>query len=289
MPEQLRRAVGPGKPNDRLDVRLIQRLLDRSTAMVGSMVPTTGVFDRETESAIFTYQRRVFRRPFPTGVISPGDETFWRLSETRPRRLLAGARGGIILAPVTGEMVLRDEDYLDAAKSLECEVRAIKAVAMNETKGGAFDERGRPVILFERHYFSRLTLRRYDGHYPTISRLESGGYSFPESDQWVRLQQAYALNPDAALKSTSWGIFQIMGINHAGAGFGTVEQFAVAMCQSARQQLDAFIEFIKADPHLLTSIRDKDWAAIARFFNGPGYADNHYDARLADNYSKATR
>lgn len=286
--EELRDAVGPGKGNHPNDVRLVQRLLDRNTGLVGRTITLTGEFDAATEVAILDFQRKVMRQAFPSGIISPGDETFWRLVETRPRRMLAGALGGIILAPFTGDPDFREDDFKDAAKSLGCEARSIKAVKAVESPFGPFDKAGRPTILFERHLFSQLTLRRYDGRYPMISNRLPGGYSFPERDQYVRLQQAYALNADAALKAASWGGFQILGMNHLAAGYRTVDQFVRAMCQSAVLQKDAFVSFIKADSRLLRGIREKDWALFARYYNGPAYAKNRYDTRLAEEYENAT-
>ena len=49
-----------------------------------------------------------------------------------------------------------------AANALGCEVAAIKAVAEVEAAGVGFHASGEPKILFERHWFSRLTKGRYD-------------------------------------------------------------------------------------------------------------------------------
>ena len=286
--EELQSAVGPGKPNRRDDVRIVQRLLDRNTVLVGGIVIITGTFDQSTANAIVNYQRRVMRQAFPTGVIMPRDETFWRLSETRPQRMLAGARGGILRAPFIGNGRLVEDDFIAASKALACEIRAIKAVTSVEAPRGAFDKMGRPTILFERHLFSRLTLRQYDGRYPFISNPVAGGYSFPELDEYVRLQQAYALNATAALKATSWGLFQILGANHVTAGFSTVDQFVQAMCRSAGEQLAAFVMFVRANPDMLSAIQEKNWAQFARYYNGPQYMRNHYDTKLAEKYAQAT-
>jgi hypothetical protein len=187
-----------------------------------------------------------------------------------------------------GDSVPSHDDLLDASKSLQCEIRTIKAIAMNETKFRSFDNMGRPIILFERHCFCKYTFRKYDSKFPFISNASPGGYSSPEPDQWVRLQHAYALDPSAAFKSASWGMFQTMGFNHPAAGYGTVEQFVRAMCQSAQLQLDAFVNFVKSNATLRSGMQHKNWAQIAYFYNGPGYAKNHYDTVLADHYNKAT-
>jgi len=64
---------------------------------------------------------------------------------------------------------LTEEDYSAAATQLKVEVAAIKAVAEVETTGNAFDEEGRPRILFERHYFHRLNAIPSPIHLPSRS------------------------------------------------------------------------------------------------------------------------
>ncbi|WP_373427998.1 N-acetylmuramidase domain-containing protein, partial [Chryseobacterium sp. WLY505] len=46
---------------------------------------------------------------------------------------------------------LTEQDYINAAKELGCEVSAIKAVSEVEAPKGGFQADGTPTILFERH------------------------------------------------------------------------------------------------------------------------------------------
>lgn len=97
--------------------------------------------------------------------------------------------------------------------------------------GSAFDDYGRPRILFERHYFPRLTQGRYDKRHPDISNSLAGGYG-KFSAQYGKLERAYVLDAVAALESASWGRFQIMGSNYRDAGFVSVQEFVLAKrCQ----------------------------------------------------------
>jgi hypothetical protein len=138
-------------------------------------------------------------------------------------------------SPVTG---LSDSDYSSAATSLGVEIAAIKAVADVETSGKAFDESGRPRILFERHYFHRLTSGKYSATHPDISNATAGGYG-KFSAQYGKLEQAFKLDPDAALSSASWGRFQIMGDNFRAAGFTSVRAFVLAMTSAESEHLKA--------------------------------------------------
>ncbi|WP_337926204.1 N-acetylmuramidase family protein [Lelliottia amnigena] len=165
-----------------------------------------------------------------------------------------------------------DADYQLAATSLSCEVAAIKAVAQTETGnyGSYFkfqsDDDYVPAILFERHHFSKYTHGAYDSQ-TDISNSDAGGYG-AISTQYPKLVRAYALNKRAALMSASWGKFQILGSNYAAAGYSSPEAFVMAMSESEKNQLKAFVAFIKFDATLLTSIRNKDWLTFARAYNG---------------------
>lgn len=179
-------------------------------------------------------------------------------------------------------------DYEDAARILGAEVAAIQAVAEVETVGAAFDDTGRPTILFERHIFHRETAGRYSTRHPDLSNPVPGGYG-RYSEQYVRLERAFRLDASAALKSASWGRFQIMGFNHARAGFSTVQRFVRAMAASERAHLLAFVAFVQSDPKALVAIRDKDWAEFAVRYNGKDYRKNSYDTKLEAAYQKFLR
>ncbi|QEE31281.1 N-acetylmuramidase family protein [Terriglobus albidus] len=200
---------------------------------------------------------------------------------------MAGAAGGLRLPYRTGDAKLADDDYKAAADDLCCEVRAIKAVTSVEAPRGAYDEFGRPTILFERHLFHRFTAGRHDRFAPDISNANRGGYG-KYAAQYDKLQRAYQLDATAALRAASWGAFQILGDNYAQAGFGTVDLFVTAMCQSIQQQLRAFVAFIKFSATLTQAIQNRNWATFARVYNGPAYKDNRYDTNLQGAYDAAT-
>lgn len=101
--------------------------------------------------------------------------------------------------------------------------------------------------------------------------------------EFARFEVAKGLDRNAAMLSSSWGAFQIMGFNYKSAGYSSVEEFVEAMHNSEANQLLAFVRFVKAqglDVHL----RSRDWAAFARGYNGPKYAVNKYDKRLKQAY-----
>jgi N-acetylmuramidase/Putative peptidoglycan binding domain len=159
----------------------------------------------------------------------------------------------------------------------------IWAVLAVETSGCGYLPDRRPQIRFERHIFHRLTGGRFDDG--DISDESAGGYGASGSHQYDRLARAIARDRAAALKSTSWGIAQILGENHMPAGFSTVEGMVAAMVASEDQQLAAWGSFLAATG-LAAPLKAHDWAAFARGYNGRNFAINKYDVRLNAEFQK---
>ncbi|MBP5090274.1 DUF3380 domain-containing protein, partial [Pseudomonas chlororaphis] len=76
-----------------------------------------------------------------------------------------------------------------------------------------------------------------------------------------------------------------MGFNYPACGFSTVRDFAEAHRAGADEQLAAFVQFIDRPP-FRDALRTKDWAVFAAAYNGPDYAKNQYNIRLATAYSQ---
>lgn len=186
---------------------------------------------------------------------------------------------------------LTTADLQAAAAALGCDLAAVQAVLQVESRGRGFDPAsGRPLILFEPHWFSRLTGGRFDASHPRLSYRRWGERPYPaqQAERWRQLEAAVALDREAAWRATSWGLFQIMGFNHALCGFAEPKDFAAAMAESESRQLAAFVAFVKAKG-LDVPLRRHDWAAFARAYNGPAYATHDYDGRLAKAWQSARR
>jgi len=149
-----------------------------------------------------------------------------------------------------------------------------------ETLGCGFLPDRRPQILFERHIFHKETNGAFDSVAPDLSNPSQGGYGARGAFQFQRLARAIQLNRAAALRSTSWGIGQVMGFNAAAAGFRDAEAMVAAMVQAEDQQLKGMFSFLQTNK-LDSLLRAHDWANFARGYNGPNFAVNQYDVRLA--------
>jgi hypothetical protein len=161
------------------------------------------------------------------------------------------------------------------------------AVLAVETSGFGFLPDKRPKILFERHIFHDLTYGRFDASHPDISHQSAGGYGMPGAHQYMRLTEAAALDRPCALQSASWGIGQILGLNHRQAGFPDIGRMVGAMAESEDDQVAAMAQFLCATG-LDAALRCQDWARFAQGYNGPDYAASNYDGLLAHFHARYT-
>lgn len=176
------------------------------------------------------------------------------------------------------------QDYRLAANLLQVDVATVRAVAEVESRGGGFDTMGRPKILFEGHWFHKLTGGKYSKAYPHISHSR-WTRKYYNQDQYTRLIDAKWLDAEAAAKSASWGMFQIMGFNHAKCGYASAIEMANDMAISEGMQLQAFVRFIQ-NSGLADELQERDWARFAYLYNGPKYYVNKYDTKMAKAYKK---
>jgi N-acetylmuramidase/Putative peptidoglycan binding domain len=165
------------------------------------------------------------------------------------------------------------------AKTTNTGLPEMWSVLSVETSGCGFLPDKRPKILFERHKFHALTGGAFDRSHPDISQPSAGGYGPGGANQYNRLAEAIALDRPNALKSASWGIGQIMGLNHKQAGFEDVEAMVSAMQDSEDAQLSAMASFLDTN-HLAGPLARHEWTNFALGYNGPNFAQNNYDGLL---------
>ena len=281
---QIKNSVGKGGKNDAADMEIVRNHLVRHRQWIDSDLRSVALSEDVLAGAISKFQERACSLVNPDGRVDPNGFTMKRLSLT----LIPRPRHRVFLSQCwNAGVALTDADFRAAASTLGCEKEAIQAVAIVETRRDANDELGRPTILFERHKFRDFTLGAYNSTHSDISGPQGGYGRF--SAQYEKLRRAAVLNEEAALKSASWGAFQIMGFNHSTAGYGTVDAFVDAMIGSQANQLNAFVSFVGADIGMKTAIINKDWARFARLYNGPGYAKNNYDTKMDTEYQALVR
>lgn len=165
----------------------------------------------------------------------------------------------------------------------------IHAFIEAETSSSGFDAKGRPKMLFEPHVFYRNLsgAKRSQAVKHGLAYKSWGQKPYPK-DSYPRLLRAMDIDETAALKSASWGLGQVLGENHIAAGFNAPQAMVKAMMEDEETHLEASVNFIIYN-RLDDELRDHDWSAFARGYNGPGYKKNGYHTKLADAYAKWAR
>lgn len=178
------------------------------------------------------------------------------------------------------------------AKEAEIDAAVLLAIAEVESGGRAlYNVNGgkEPAIRFEGHYFDR----RLSGRLRDYAR--SNGLSAPvagkirnpksQGERWLLLERAMGLNKKAAFESTSWGLGQVMGAHWQWLGYPTVEDLVAEARGSVAGQARLMLRFIEK-AELLEVLKDCNWREFARRYNGPAFARNEYDKRMAEAYQR---
>lgn len=258
------------------------------------------------DAALRSIQSRLKTAGFYAGPVDgdwgPGSDAAFDLALSR-------AVGAALATPPQAEVrTLGPADFARAAAALACSVPQIRTVVSVESGGGWFTDlradilaldgpggflagERLPKILFEAHKFAQHTGGRFNRSHPNISAprwnraLYVGGQG-----EYRRLHVAMELDRDAALKSASWGMFQILGENHRLAGFADVEGFVAAMKASEAAHLDAFVAFVRS-AGLTDELRrigpdPDDCLPFALGYNGSGARANKYPEKLAADFRR---
>jgi hypothetical protein len=106
--------------------------------------------------------------------------------------------------------------------------------------------------------------------------------------EYARYETALKIDEEAAIASTSWGAFQIMGFNYKAAGFEDLRSFQRAMQLNESEHLKAICRWMQSNG-LARRLRAKNWKGFARGYNGPGFEANRYDEKLVAAYVRRVK
>ena len=188
---------------------------------------------------------------------------------------------------------LTNEMIKDLAIRLGLEPALLKAVQLVEAAGrDGFLADGRPQILFEGHIMYKEVHKKFPDRDLTYLCKRYSTIFFPKwvkskylggVHEYKRLELAKEIDEECALKSASWGMFQICWFNHNLCECKDVFEFVHKMSESHANQLELMYYLMK-NSGCLSNLKEKDWAGFARKYNGPGYAQNAYDQKLRNAY-----
>jgi hypothetical protein len=165
------------------------------------------------------------------------------------------------------------------AIATEAEISAIDpavALAIFAVESGrAYDVDTKLVIArFEPHVFKRFT-----------GKAVAASHSSQKAE-WTSIAEAYAIDPDAALRSASYGLPQLMGFNHGVTPYASAKDLLLAFQRSCREQIAGFFGFVRKNG-LEDKARKEDFVGFARKYNGVGKEDLY--AKKMKNYLEIAR
>lgn len=181
-------------------------------------------------------------------------------------------------------MNLNKEDY----PNLPFEFAMLKAFIAVESGGKGFDSKtGKLLIQFEPAWFKKKVPYAPSGKW-SVNKVDV------QSKEWEAFNNAFSLNPDGAMESTSIGLPQIMGFHWKKLGYSSVGAMWDDFKVSETNQVKALVKFIETDKMLLKAMKEKDWHRIASIYNGAGYKQlaeklgrEPYDVSLKKAYEKS--
>lgn len=152
--------------------------------------------------------------------------------------------------------------------------------------GGAGFVNGKITIQFEPVWFRRKAPFAPSGKW-SANKVER------QAQEWLAFNDAFKLNANAAMESTSIGLGQIMGFHYKRLGYKTVG----AMWDDAKvgedRQIWQMFKFIATDARLLAALKNKNWHVVASIYNGAGYKElarkygrEPYDVSLRKAYQR---
>lgn len=182
-------------------------------------------------------------------------------------------------------------DVASQALFYKLELAALRAVMAVESRNSGYDSKRRPLILFEPHVFYRnLSGTERDLAVRVGLAYRSWGqqpYPAGSDAQYKRLSDAIKINEEAAYRSVSIGMGQVLGENYKMAECKSAKEMFQQAKVSEANQLKHMIGFIVAKG-LRDELNRHDWRGFAGGYNGRGQVEK-YSKWLAREYAKWVR
>lgn len=171
----------------------------------------------------------------------------------------------------------------DLAESNGYDFAALMAVIDVESSGHGFSAvTGNIIIQFEPKWF-KWSYKDWM-HHTANNTWQNNGVG-NQTIEWVAFNEAFAIDADAAMQSTSIGLMQVMGFHYKALGFKTVGAMWDFAKESESNQVALGTRFIKSKTALDHALKNNMWGVFALYYNGPQYKKFSYDTRLMNSYN----
>ena len=167
---------------------------------------------------------------------------------------------------------------------------ALIAFMVVETGGRGFDSKtGKILIQFEPAWFRKKEPFAPSGAW-SVNKVDV------QSKEWIAFNNAFSIDADSAMESTSIGLGQIMGFHWKRLGYNSVGEMWDDAKKGEPQQVAQLVKFLQTDPALKKALEAKNWHRVATIYNGSGYkklAEKYgrepYDVSMRKEYEKYSK
>jgi len=171
------------------------------------------------------------------------------------------------------------------SNELGIDVGAAVAVLCVESGGNGFSPNGKLLIRFENHVFNLFWGKTNSSEFQKSFRFNSETtwkdhqFRIPgdsnwidvhanQENEWKAFEVAYKINRDAAMKSVSLGLPQVMGFNFAMIGYDEIGKMFENFKKDIRYHLFALFDFCKVKTKRIEYLKNLDFTAFANEYNG---------------------
>jgi len=157
------------------------------------------------------------------------------------------------------------QEIIDICKNQPINTADLLTFISVETGGQGFDSKtGKILIQFEPSWFRKKAPYAPSGLW-SVNKVDV------QRKEWLAFNDAFSKNPDAAMKSTSIGLGQIMGLHYQRLGYKTVGDMWDDAKKGIDRQIRQLVKFINTDNKLKVALMNQDWHTVATIYNGAGY------------------
>lgn len=178
-------------------------------------------------------------------------------------------------------------DKQSLSKEFSIPLKSIETVIAIESGGIGFSNIPpyKIIIQFEPSWFKRKTSYTPSGLW-SLNKVEK------QEKEWLAFNDAFRLNKEAAMESTSVGLMQVMGFHYKMLGFKTVGDMWDYAKLGEYEQLRLGILFIKSNTKMFNAFKDFSKMANCRtfayYYNGELYEKYNYHNKLY-NFNQAIK